>query len=70
MWDWLNCVVLFRHQYGIRCEEGAIFLECTRCGHRSHGWDVEGHGSTHQPATVPAHAVAHRRVPLLGKLRG
>lgn len=43
MWDWLNCVIFLRHEYGIWCEDGAIFLRCVRCGHRSAGWDVENH---------------------------
>ena len=65
MWDWLNCVVLFRHQYGIRCEDGSVFLQCTRCGHRSHGWDVEGRGIHQERAPIPA--VAPRRLPLVGR---
>jgi hypothetical protein len=60
MWDWLNCVVLFRHEYGIWCEEGSIFLRCTRCGHRSQGWDVENRTEPTEPKQAPAHA--HRRL--------
>lgn len=65
MWDWLNCVVLFRHEYGIWCEGGSIFLRCLRCGHRSEGWTVENrpethdadHGHTHRfPVVARRHA--------------
>jgi Zn ribbon nucleic-acid-binding protein len=66
MWDWLNCVVLLRHEYGIWCEDGAVFLRCVRCGHRSHGWDVETRG---EPGRAKAAAIqtGHRRFPILGR---
>lgn len=64
MWDWLNCVVLFRHEYGIWCEDGLVFLRCTRCGHRSHGWDIE---NRHQPVEAKATAPTARRFPVLGR---
>jgi hypothetical protein len=62
MWDWLNCVVLFRHEYGIRCEDGSMFLKCTRCGHRSQGWNVEHPAETHEPKATPP---APRRFPVI-----
>jgi hypothetical protein len=32
---------LFRdHDYQLRREPAALFLECKRCGHRSHGWNL------------------------------
>jgi Zn ribbon nucleic-acid-binding protein len=66
MWDWINCVVLFRHEYGIWCEEGSVFLRCIRCGHRSPGWDVE-----HQAEKATAPAVHnHRRFPVLVRRQG
>jgi hypothetical protein len=64
MWDWLNCVVFSRHEYGIWCGDGAVFLRCVRCGHRSHGWDVETH---HEPAEAKATVPAHRRLALVGR---
>ncbi len=40
MWDWVNCVLLGRHENAVWCERGAIRLRCLRCGHESHGWEV------------------------------
>ena len=42
MWDWLNCHVFGRHDFGIFAQEGIVRLRCLRCGWRSHGWDL-GH---------------------------
>lgn len=65
MWDWVNCVVLFRHEYGVWCRDGAIFLRCMRCGHRSQGWDVESHGETDKATATPHR---HRRFPVIRRL--
>ena len=58
MWDWLNCHVFGRHEHGIWCDNGTIFLRCIRCGSRSPGWDVvESHGPlTPQTAARPSQA--------------
>jgi hypothetical protein len=40
MWNWFNCYLSGRHQYGMWCEPGAIFLRCVHCGRRSSGWTV------------------------------
>jgi hypothetical protein len=29
-----------RHEYGVWCEPGAIFLRCVHCSRRSAGWSV------------------------------
>lgn len=51
MWDWLNCHLLGRHEHGIWCEDGTIFLRCLYCGKRSAGWEVaHGAGPAHPPA--------------------
>ncbi|OFW21815.1 MAG: hypothetical protein A3H97_08040 [Acidobacteria bacterium RIFCSPLOWO2_02_FULL_65_29] len=42
MWNWFNCYLSGRHQYGKWCEPGAIFLRCVHCGRRSPGWTLEG----------------------------
>lgn len=65
MWDWLNCALLFRHDYGVWTEKGAIYLRCLRCGHRSHGWDIEHRDSGHDTsrgAPLRAAAILVRRV--------
>ena len=41
MWTWISCYLSGRHDYGISCEPGAVFLRCVHCGHRrSHGWEL------------------------------
>jgi hypothetical protein len=41
MWNWFNCHVSGRHEYGVWCEPGAIFLRCVHCSRRSAGWSVD-----------------------------
>jgi hypothetical protein len=40
MWNWFNCYLSGRHEYGMWCEPGAIFLRCVHCGRRSPGWTL------------------------------
>ena len=40
MWNWFNCYLSGRHEYGMGCEPGAIFLRCMHCGRRSSGWSL------------------------------
>jgi hypothetical protein len=40
MWNLFNCYLSGRHDYGMWCEPGAIFLRCVHCGKRSSGWEV------------------------------
>ena len=40
MWTWFNCYLSGRHDYGMWCESGAMFLRCIHCGRRSSGWSV------------------------------
>jgi hypothetical protein len=66
MWDWINCHLLGRHQHAVACEEGSIHLRCLRCGHRSAGWQVDGHEPALRPAPLRArrqliHLVARRQ---------
>ena len=41
MWNLFNCYMSGRHDYGIWCEKGAIFLRCVHCGKRSSGWAID-----------------------------
>jgi hypothetical protein len=50
MWNWLNCYLSGRHDFGVSCEPGAIFLRCIHCGKRSNGWALEGHQGQLTPA--------------------
>ena len=48
MWNWLNCYLSGRHDFGVTCSSGSIFLRCIHCGKRSNGWAVHNE----QPALV------------------
>ncbi len=41
MWNWFNCYLSGRHDYGVWCESGTVFLRCVHCGRRSSGWTIE-----------------------------
>jgi hypothetical protein len=48
MWNWICCYVT-GHDYSVSCNEGAMFLRCVTCGHRSQGWVVHAtSGHTHR----------------------
>jgi len=40
MWNVFNCYLSGRHDYGMWCEPGTIFLRCLHCGKRTAGWAV------------------------------
>jgi hypothetical protein len=50
MWNWLNCYLSGRHDFGISCQPGAIFLRCIHCGKRSSGWALENQSGSFAPA--------------------
>ena len=37
----IACYLSGRHEYGISCGSGAIYLECAHCGKRSSGWSID-----------------------------
>jgi hypothetical protein len=41
MWKWFSCYLSGRHNFGVSCEPGVIFLKCSQCGRRSPGWVVD-----------------------------
>ena len=49
MWNLINCYLSGRHDYGMWCEPGAMFLRCVHCGKRSGGWAVEAKFQTTAP---------------------
>jgi hypothetical protein len=59
MWNLVNCYLSGRHDYGMWCEPGSIFLRCIHCGKRSSGWSLEPKGS----APLPAPAVVQTQPP-------
>jgi hypothetical protein len=55
MWNWFNCYLSGRHEFGVSCEPGAIFLRCSHCGRRSPGWSVDT--KTHNKPVMPPRIV-------------
>jgi len=63
LWNFFNCYLSGRHDYGMWCEPGQIFLRCVHCGKRSSGWAVERKRPVALPrATVTTAAPAGARV--------
>lgn len=58
MWNWFNCYFSGRHDYGMWCEPGEIYLRCIHCGRRSPGWDLQT-----KSAVKAASPVARKREP-------
>lgn len=54
MWNLINCYLSGRHDYGMWCEPGAMFLRCVHCGKRSSGWAVEAKFHTTAPRVAAA----------------
>jgi hypothetical protein len=54
MWNLFNCYMSGRHDYGMWCEPGAIFLRCVHCGTRSSGWAIEAKLQTVAPRAAGA----------------
>ena len=65
MWTWFSCYLSGRHEFGMWCERGAIFLRCVHCGRRSSGWDVntKPHAHTHAASPAVMNAAKARVVP-------
>jgi hypothetical protein len=59
MWNLLNCYLSGRHEFGVWCEPGAIFLRCVHCGKRSPGWSIDAAAHAHVHVTTPKAAVVH-----------
>lgn len=74
MWNWLNCYLSGRHDFGVTCSSGSIFLRCIHCGKRSNGWAVhnETAGLVQVPARMaqPQVARAARTLPFLSRQTG
>jgi hypothetical protein len=50
MWNLINCYLAGRHEYGVWCEPGTVFLRCAHCGRRSSGWSLGASEHTHAAA--------------------
>jgi hypothetical protein len=53
MWNLFNCYLSGRHEYGVWCEPGSIFLRCVHCGKRSPGWSINAAGHAHATPKAP-----------------
>jgi hypothetical protein len=62
MWNVVSCYLSRRHDYGVWCESGTIFLRCVHCGKRSEGWTV--HAKTAAVRTEPVATLAKAAAPL------
>jgi len=49
MWNLFNCYLSGRHEFGVWCEPGTIFLRCVHCGKRSPGWSIDATAHAHVP---------------------
>jgi len=54
MWNWFNCYLSGRHEYGVWCKPGVIFLRCVHCGRRSSGWAIDAKANRSSPVTHPS----------------
>ncbi len=64
LWNFFNCYLSGRHDYGMWCEPGQIFLRCVHCGKRSSGWAVERKApAVPTRATIAAPPAGARVVP-------
>lgn len=52
MLKWFNCYLSGRHDFGVWCGEGSIYLRCLNCGKRSNGWAVRDQDLQLQPAAA------------------
>ena len=61
MWNWFNCYLSGRHDYGMWCEPGAIFLRCIHCGRRSGGWALDAKAQPGAPGALGTTAKSVQR---------
>jgi hypothetical protein len=67
MWKWLNCYLSGRHDFGVTCASGSIFLRCIHCGKRSNGWSV--HDQQPVLVTAPARLTATQGAARISRAR-
>ncbi len=53
MWNWFNCYLSGRHEFGVWCEPGPVFLRCMHCGRRSSGWAIDRRSAAPPAAATP-----------------
>lgn len=62
MWNWINCYLSGRHEYGVWCKPGEIYLRCVHCGRRSPGWNLGADHAHHSQTAAQPHPAAVRRM--------
>lgn len=60
MWNWLNCYLSGRHDFGVACSSGSIYLRCNHCGKRSEGWAVHNEQQQQVMATAASRVTGSR----------
>jgi hypothetical protein len=65
MWNVFNCYLSGRHDYGMWCEPGTIFLRCLHCGKRSAGWAVNATAPVTFAPPAPAPTVVRATAPVV-----
>jgi len=58
MWHWFNCYLTGRHEFGVWCAPGKIFLRCVHCGKRTSGIAIEPKLHAKAPQQMPPPVVA------------
>ena len=51
MWNLISCYLSGKHEFGVSCEPGNVFLRCVHCGKRSAGWSLQDHPQRRAPLT-------------------
>ena len=58
IWHLFNCYLSRRHDYGMWCAAGRVFLRCPHCGKRTIGWAVTEKAAAAAPKALTPAAVA------------
>jgi len=53
MWNWISCYLSGKHEFGVSCEPGNVFLRCVHCGKRSQGWALHDPQRRRSPLHTP-----------------
>ena len=62
MWNLISCYLSGRHDFGVSCQAGNVFLRCVHCGKRSPGWSLQDQPQRRVPMPPPpAHAMSSFR---------
>ena len=54
MWNLISCYLSGKHDFGVSCERGNVFLRCVHCGKRSQGWAIHDQPQRRAPIAPPS----------------